>query len=177
MDASYIRSIENTMMCLATFSRSINSFYALSDNLQYLDYGTGNLVPYQNICNALISDAAINWCKVFGSNNESTHWKYSIDDHEDFRSILFDEIGLTNAEFTAYWKKMIDFRSNIIAHFNYDFFLEGSTPEFYTAIAAACSAHKYLRKHLPAGVNYTGPTDLKVYGQDVGRAVLNKIIL
>ncbi|MBX8921196.1 hypothetical protein HCH35_29600, partial [Klebsiella michiganensis] len=55
--------------------------------------------------------------------------------------------------------------------------LEGSTPEFDTAIAAACSAHKYLRKHLPAGVNYTGPTDLKVYGQDVGRAVLNKIIL
>lgn len=41
----------------------------------------------------------------------------------------------------------------------------------------ACSAHKYLREHLPAGVNYTGPTDLKVYGQDVGRAVLNKIIL
>ena len=144
MNVEKAQAIENSMMCLTIFSRSIHTFFALANVLEHLDRGTGDLFPFRGVCNALIGDAAIHWCKVFGSDAEATHWKCVIDDHDGFRKFLFDELRTTPTEFHAYWKKMTEFRSNVIAHFNAEHFSNGSTPEFDTAIAAAATAHKYM---------------------------------
>jgi len=177
MDNKKINAIENSMMCLTIFSRSIHIFFSLYKKLDYLDSGTGDLFPYRSICNALIGDAAINWCKVFGSDAEGTHWKCVIDDREQFRKILFSELGITPAEFQNYWKKMIEFRSNVIAHFNAEHFSTGATPEFDTAIAAAAITHEYMRRNLPLSVQFTGPIDLIAYGKNASEAVMSQILV
>lgn len=175
MDFEKIKALENNMMCLATFSRSIHIFFALYKNLDSLDNYTGNLHPYRTICNALIGDACINWCKVFGSDAEATHWKNVIDDHTHFREVLFSELGITAIEFRSYWNDMLQFRSNIIAHFNSEHFATGFTPGFDTAIASASIAHKYFRESLPENVNYLGPTDLAAYGADAAEEAISKL--
>ncbi|HIE8846186.1 TPA: hypothetical protein ACXP27_002303 [Klebsiella pneumoniae] len=177
MNVEKAQAIENSMMCLTIFSRSIHTFFALANVLEHLDRGTGDLFPFRGVCNALIGDAAIHWCKVFGSDAEATHWKCVIDDHDGFRKFLFDELRTTPTEFHAYWKKMTEFRSNVIAHFNAEHFSNGSTPEFDTAIAAAATAHKYMYRTSPPNVNYIGPMDLVSYGKTASEAVMNRMLV
>ncbi|MBN3069922.1 hypothetical protein H5A34_12500 [Pectobacterium brasiliense] len=175
MEREEIRGIENSMMCLATFSRSIHIFFSLYERLDFLDYNSGDLFPFRSVCNALIGDAAINWCRVFGSDIEETHWKNITDDYTGFRSVLFSEIRVTESQFKLYWKEMTAFRNNVIAHFNSEHFSKGSTPEFDTAIVSAAVAHEYFRKSLPSNVNYTYPNDLISYGKESANAVIEKL--
>lgn len=177
MDVAKVKAIENSMMCLTIFSRSIHIFLTLANALESLDRGTGDLLPFRSVCNALIGDAAIHWCKVFGSDAEATHWKCVVDDHDGFRKVLFNELRTTPTAFHAYWKKMTEFRNNVIAHFNAEYFLNGSTPEFDTAIAAAATAHKYMYQTFPPYVHYSGPMDLTSYGKIASKAVMNRILI
>ncbi|MBP1036157.1 hypothetical protein J8631_11380 [Serratia fonticola] len=177
MDYQKVKAIENSMMCLTIFSRSIHTFFALYKELDDLDFGSGDLFPYRGICNALIGDASINWCKVFGSDAEGTHWKSVVEDHGGFRDILYSELGIAEIEFRSYWKEMLQFRSNVIAHFNFEHFSNGSTPEFYTAIAAASITHRYLRESLPSNIQYTGPVDLVGYGKNTSKFVMSKLLI
>lgn len=163
------------MMFLQTFARSYHTFNAISENLDYLDKGTEHLVPFRSICNALLADAAISWCKVFGMNTEQTHWKSAVEDDENFREVLFSELATSQDNFRKYWKEMTDFRNNVVAHFNTEYFDNGMTPQFDMAMRSAASAHRYLLKRIPAGINYAGPICLDSYGKEVASAVLRRL--
>ena len=54
--------------------------------------------------NLLIESAAIEWCKVFGSWDEQTHWTRAFPetDHERFRTELLLALGLESAEWETY---------------------------------------------------------------------------
>lgn len=177
MDLKKVRALEDSMMCLGTFSRSIHIFFAIYKRLDDLDLYTGDLLPYRSICNALIGDASINWCKVFGSDAEGTHWKNVVEDQAQFRKVLFAELNISVTDFRSYWNEMLKFRSNIIAHFNSEHFASGYTPEFDTAIASASIAHKYFRESLPSYVNYTGPMDLASYGKKAADAAVSRLLI
>ena len=140
-----VKQVEYSMMFLATFARSYYTFYALHEHLDNLDGNTGYLYPFRSICNALLSDAALSWCKVFGVNAEETHWKAVVDDQGKFRYALFKELSVGQSEFQDYWRKMTDFRNNIVAHFNTEHFESGETPSFDLAMESSVIAHKYLR--------------------------------
>lgn len=175
MNIEAIRKKEHGMMYLATFSRSYHTFLAIHQHLDVLDDNTGNLVPFRSICNALLCDAAISWCKVFGSNAEQTHWKSIVEDEGHFRSSLFSELKITQDEFRDYWASMLEFRNNVVAHFNSEHFESGSTPSFDLAMSSAAIAHKYMRESISKSVNYTGPMCLHTYGQETSLAVLNRL--
>ncbi len=66
----------------------------------------------------LLDLAILNWTKIFGSNAEPTHWKGIVDDdhHEAFRSDLLSSSGLTENEFSEYWKNMKTYRDEAVAH-------------------------------------------------------------
>lgn len=177
MELAQVKALEDSMMCLGIFSRSIHIFFAMYNNLDKLDFNTGNLFPFRSICNALLGDAAINWCKVFGSDAEGTHWKNVVNNQDKFRAVLFSGLNITATEFQSYWYGMLQFRSNIIAHFNSEHFANGYTPEFDTAIASASIAHKYFRESLPSYVNYTGPADLAIYGADAAKAAMSRLLV
>ncbi len=47
MNVEKAQAIENSMMCLTIFSRSIHTFFALANVLEHLDRGTGDLFPFR----------------------------------------------------------------------------------------------------------------------------------
>src|SRR5262245_14944187 len=68
--------------------------------------------------NLLIESAAIEWCKVFGSWEEQTHWTKAFpkDDHENLRSELLAKLGMKTADWEAYRDTVVDYRNQLIAH-------------------------------------------------------------
>lgn len=177
MNTEQIQKIEHSMMYLASFSRSYSLFNAIYGKLDELDYGTGNLFPFKTICNALLSDSAVSWCKVFGSNAEETHWKTIIPEHDEFRDCLLDNLNIEREHFTQYWKKMKTFRDNVVAHFNAEHFSAGSTPLFDIAELSSAFTHKYMRQLLPCNVDYSGPLCLIQYGRSTANAALSRLFV
>jgi hypothetical protein len=59
--------------------------------------------------------AVLEWCKVFGSDNEATHWKKIVPsaDHNQFRNDLLVSAGIAAGEWTNYWKVMKRYRDNL----------------------------------------------------------------
>ena len=58
--------------------------------------------------------AVLEWCKVFGSAGEATHWKKIVPpaDHDQFRDGLFGAVGVTAKEWEVYWNEMKKYRDN-----------------------------------------------------------------
>src|SRR5262245_14125825 len=82
--------------------------------------------------------ATMNWCMAFGSDGcNPTHWKHlSLNDREglaqSFREGLFQEIGLDEKHWRRYWKSMIKFRNEFVAHRELHF--SDPVPNFDTAL-------------------------------------------
>lgn len=68
--------------------------------------------------NLLFDTAAVEWCKVFGSFSEGTHWKNVVpkNQHDDVRKRLLDAIGFNQSEWEVYHQTIIDFRNQMVAH-------------------------------------------------------------
>jgi hypothetical protein len=66
--------------------------------------------------------AVILWCGVFGSEGcNPTHWKRLSEGNvdclrESFRESLFRQTAFTPATWATYWREMVDFRNEYIAH-------------------------------------------------------------
>jgi len=68
---------------------------------------------------AHILRAVINWCMVFGADSSELHWKKVIVDkiaQSDFRNHPLRVLGLTNAQWKAFWTGVTDFRNRYAAH-------------------------------------------------------------
>lgn len=169
-------NIKHAMMSLEAVSRSTHSFFALYDNIVWLDNAFGDLFPFQNICNALLGDAAIKWCQVFGTKSESNHWKNLVDDEEAFKVQLLAYLEITQEQFMSYWKEMTEFRNGAIAHATPVFFQsDKSVPSLRIALESTCFTHRYLRKLLNEKDQHSHPDDLKHYGVCSAEALLFKL--
>ena len=66
--------------------------------------------------------AVILWCDVFGSEGcNPTHWKRLSEGNldrlrESFRESLFKQTVFTPATWDTYWREMVDFRNEYVAH-------------------------------------------------------------
>jgi hypothetical protein len=69
------------------------------------------------IYNNFFDVAVLEWCKVFGTDSEPTHWKTIVHDHQAFRNGLLSSIGLNDQGWSDFWKNVNSYRNNIIAHF------------------------------------------------------------
>lgn len=77
------------------------------------------LASWLVIYNALFDTAVIDWCKLFGSDDEEhqpTHWKNIVADHDAFRTELCQELGIPWSDWVAYWDEMKKYRDNAAAH-------------------------------------------------------------
>ncbi|MFM0279991.1 hypothetical protein P0D75_18430 [Paraburkholderia sediminicola] len=108
----------------------------------------------------------IEWCKVFGSNADDTHWTKAVPaaQHDDFRKGLFAAVGMTDKEWEAYWKKMTGYRNELAAHHD----LNAKTTHYPNFDAALEASYYYYNSFLyPEWVAKnprTGyPADLKAY--------------
>ena len=64
----------------------------------------------------LLDVAVLEWCKVFGSDAEPTHWKRVVSDHVAFRRDLLTELAMDEQAWEEYWQEMKTYRDSLVAH-------------------------------------------------------------
>ena len=62
--------------------------------------------------------ALLEWCKLFGSYGEPTHWTSLVpkSDHDSFRKDLWNQLGITEPDWRVYWEHVTDYRNHRLAH-------------------------------------------------------------
>jgi hypothetical protein len=96
--------------------------------------------------NLLADAAAVEWCKVFGSWNEDTHWTRALpkDRHDVIRADLLKAIGLTQAEWEEYRNSIVSYRDQMVAHHDLDATV-AKYPHYDIALVAANFMFDQLR--------------------------------
>lgn len=110
-------------------------------------------------CNAWISildmcnsEAIISWNQIFGSDSQQAHWKKLSDAlpiptngrPKPFeKAMVIDALNITEDQWSRYWKDMVAFRNNRLAHFDYCIRHE-NTPDLAWALQSACLYREWL---------------------------------
>jgi len=108
--------------------------------------------------------SVLEWCKVFGSNAEATHWKNIVPEteHSQFRDNLLIELGISGEEWAKYWDSMKQYRDRQVAHYK-----EMSPDSKYPVLDHALNSSYYYYKYLIAELRAIGekrfPDDLEEY--------------
>ncbi len=108
--------------------------------------------------------AVLEWCKVFGSDGEATHWKNIVPsaNHDQFRDSLLGVVGVTADEWAAYWNEMKAYRDNLVAH-HIELKRVANYPELDLALKSSCFYYSYLIKELRSLGETRYPDDLHTY--------------
>lgn len=69
------------------------------------------------IYGSMLDIAVIEWCKVFGIDDQPTHWKNFISDHDAFRKKLLSFLDITQDQWSQYWENMKGYRDRHAAHY------------------------------------------------------------
>ena len=118
--------------------------------------------------NLLADTAAIEWCKVFGSWDEDTHWTRVIpkERHEQVRAGLLKAVGLTPEEWEKYWNNIVSYRNQMVAHHDLDATVD-NYPHYDVAILAANFMFDQLRNIADANLLGGIPTSLERWSKTV----------
>lgn len=109
------------------------------------------LDPKQNFwimtLNLLGDAAAVEWCKVFGSWDEDTHWTQVVpkERHDEIRAGLLKAVGLTQEEWEESRNDIVSYRNQIVAHHDLDATVD-KYPHYEVAILAANFIFDQLRE-------------------------------
>jgi hypothetical protein len=120
----------------------------------------------------LLDVAVIEWCKLFGSDNEQrqhVHWKSVFRDQAGFRAGLLQHVGVTGKEWDAYWRRMKTYRDTFAVHLDRDRrALTSNYPELGLALASSGYYYQTAVAELRCrqGVRRQYPDDLETYGKD-----------
>ena len=94
--------------------------------------------------NGHLDIAVIEWCKLFGVNDNATHWKKNVDDKKAFRKELLAYLKKSRKEWDAYWASVVDYRNKEVAHFDPGF-SPRQVPWLDTAYEAMKFAYEYFQ--------------------------------
>jgi hypothetical protein len=116
----------------------------------------------------LLDMAVIEWCKLFGSDNENyqqVHWKNMFQDESAFRDGLYRHLGISASAFLAYWEELKTYRDTAAAHLD---LIKPRLPFYPTLDHAIASSYYYYAQLLPVlrdrGMTRY-PDDLQAYGE------------
>jgi hypothetical protein len=118
--------------------------------------------------NLLADTAALEWCKVFGSRDEDTHWTRAVpkDKHDGIRADLLKAISLTQADWEKYRDGIVGYRDQVVAHHDL-----GATvakyPHYDVALVAANFMFDQLRNIADADSLGGVPTSLDRWSRTV----------
>lgn len=110
--------------------------------------------------------AVLEWCKVFGTNTEHTHWKAIIpdDDQARFRADLLVTLGINDAAWSDYWSQMKTYRDTLVAH-HIEVEDVWHYPILDLALRSSYFYYAYLITQLRALGDRRFPDDLKDYAE------------
>ena len=108
--------------------------------------------------------SVLEWCKIFGSNAEPTHWKniVPVDDHDLFRDELLSTLGVSGEEWANYWESMKEYRDRQVAHYE-ELHPDSKYPVLENALYSSYYYYKYLIAELRALGENGYPDDLEEY--------------
>lgn len=120
------------------------------------------------VVNTLLHSAAVDWCKVFGSWSEQTHWTNAIpkDGHKAVREQLLAKLAMTSEEWELYQSSVVNFRDQLVAHHDLNA-TAVAYPHYDPALAAAFFMYGELRAR--ADQEWLGgvPPDLQRWARTV----------
>jgi hypothetical protein len=100
-------------VCHLTYYRELNHKYSETELKS----------PFWTLTiDAHLVQSIIYWCMVFGSEGcNPTHWKHLSESNvdrlrESFRQFLFTRTNFTASTWETYWKEIVDFRNEYVAH-------------------------------------------------------------
>jgi hypothetical protein len=115
----------------------------------------------------LTDTAALEWCKLFGSDDSETqpaHWKSIVQDREKFREDMLKALAIPRAEWDAYWLEMKTYRDHAVAHFDPRQNVSiARYPSFDIALKSSYFYYSYLRAELAKLREGLLPEDLENY--------------
>ncbi len=118
------------------------------------------------ICGDLTDFAVLEWCKLFGSDDEqhqTIHWKNVVPDIETFRQELFAHLHLSPEEFNAYWLEMKRYRDWGVAHHDRRRKAIPRYPHFDVALESAYFYFDFVLSELNEQGIELGPRDIRDY--------------
>lgn len=117
----------------------------------------------------------IEWCKIFGSRADDTHWTNLVpkDRHDAFRDGLHKAVGKTAAEWDAYHTEMKEYRDTQAAHIDFN----SKSDNFPTFDAALTAAFYYYATFLYPewSAKHPGspyPADMDAFAKDYHQKLL-----
>jgi hypothetical protein len=79
--------------------------------------------PHLNFWRIIYGDMTdiivLEWCKLFGSDDELTqpvHWKNLTEHVDQFRDVLFQNLAINSNRWAEYWREMKRYRDQSVAH-------------------------------------------------------------
>lgn len=107
-------------------------------------------VPWGYITDVLSEHLTQNWCKIFGSTNEDTHWK-QISEKNEIKNLIapyskdsiLNATSLSNDEWEDYHSNMLTLRNKYFAHFDIKA-MQLHYPNLDVALNAAISYREWL---------------------------------
>ena len=97
--------------------------------------------------NLLFQSATIEWCKVFGSWKEQTHWTRAMpeEDSSRLRADLLAALQVQPEEWKNYQEKMVEYRDRLVAHHDLNATVD-KNPVFDLGLSAASFIFDRLRE-------------------------------
>ena len=114
------------------------------------------------IFNNFLDIAALEWCKVFGSKSNLTHWSKHIKNQDEFRSNMLIHLNLSQEEWEEYWKSIKDYRDCMVAHHIHNPEIE-NFPDFNIALLSCYFYYEIIIKELRLLKVYDYPDSLEEY--------------
>jgi len=114
----------------------------------------------------LLDMAVLDWCKLFGSDDEEhqqVHWKNVFEDEQAFRSGLFAQLGLDRSAFTNFWNEMKTYRDQYVAHLDFRRRNLTNFPDLTLALASSAYYYQQLITALRTQGEVRYPDDLMTY--------------
>jgi hypothetical protein len=112
--------------------------------------------------------AVIDWCKLFGSENEAVHWKKVIprSERDRFLKELLVAIGLSVDEWKAEREKVKTYRDKLGAHCDPEHLQSGQAyyPDLNVPLEATFFYYEWLLKILEEkGIDHRKPLNIREY--------------
>jgi hypothetical protein len=127
------------------------------------------LVMWRVIYGNLTDMAVLEWCKLFGSDDEQNqpiHWKNLASDPEQFRKELFARLGIYESKWRSYWTEMKRYRDQVVAHHDQRRVEIKKYPTFDLALESAYFYYDHVVSELRKHRIDQQPKDLRAYSAE-----------
>lgn len=117
----------------------------------------------------LLDMAVLEWCKLFGSDDEDhqlVHWKNVFTDEAVFRGDLLAHLGTDLPTWTGYWHQLKAYRDQHVAHLDFSKRDVTHYPDLDAALASATYYYRRLIAELRAQGEARFPDDLGAYYEE-----------